>query len=98
MTPDEEVVQQADLALIDATMAFQAASAMDRLQLAGPLQKARESWGTARFRLLLPDAVASQADVEEARAIRATIDRDVDTQANVQALLQLGMLLAKFVH
>jgi hypothetical protein len=27
-----------------------------------------------------------------------TIEADADTQANVQALLQLGMLLAKFVH
>ena len=98
MTPDEEVVQQADLALIDATMAFQAASATDRLKLAGPLQKAREAWGTARFRLLLPDSVASQADVEEARALRARFEADADTQASVQALLQLAMLLAKFVH
>jgi hypothetical protein len=98
MTPDEEVVQQADLALIDATMAFHAASATDRLKLAGPLQKARESWGTARFRLLLPNGVATEADVEEAREIRGSIEADADTQANVQALLQLGMLLAKFVH
>jgi hypothetical protein len=36
--------------------------------------------------------------VEEARALRAAIEADADTQANVQALLQLGMLLAKFVH
>lgn len=98
MTPDEEVVQQADLALIDATLAYQGASATDRLQLAGPLQKARESWGTARYRLLLPDGVATQADVDEARAIRARFEADADTQASVQALLQLAMLLAKFVH
>jgi hypothetical protein len=48
--------------------------------------------------LLLPDSVASQADVEEARALRARFEADADTQANVQALLQLAMLLARFVH
>ena len=98
MTNDEQVVKESDLALVRATMAYERASVLDRLKMADELNEARQKWGVARYRLLFPDTIATQADVQEAQRIRTKVESAADKQAMAQALLDLAGLLAKFAH
>ena len=98
MDIDQQLVVEADQALVAATRKFIAASLVDRLALQPALERSRNGWAAARFRLLFPDSVAVQADVDEAKRIRARIDAAADKQQQIQALLDLASLLLKFAH
>lgn len=98
MTTDEQVVQESDLALIRATEAYKDTPVWERPQLSEPLRRAREHWATARYRLLFPGTISTQADVQAARGIRARVETAADKQQMAQALLDLVGLLIKFAH
>lgn len=98
MTTDEQVVQEADLALVAATRNFLNASMQDRAQIRPYLEKARKSWADARYRLLFPDSITTQADAYAAKALRQRIEQSANKQTLVQALLDLAGLLIKFAH
>ena len=98
MDTDKQVVQEADLALVAATQQFLNASLVDRADIRPSLEKARQSWADARYRLLFPDSVTVQADLDSAKELRRRIGQAADKQALMQALLDLAGLLIKFAH
>lgn len=98
MDTDQEVVREADLALVAATRAYLAAKPWERPALQPSLDKARSNWAKARYRLLFPDTVTVAADVAEARSLRVRIETAADSQQMIQALLDLAGLLLKFAY
>jgi hypothetical protein len=98
MNPDEQLVQEADLALVRATEKYLDASPWDRAALRPHLDKARKGWADARYRLLFPGSITVAQDVAEAKALRDRIDEAADRQSLIQALIDLASLLIKFAH
>lgn len=96
MDTDQQVVTEADLALVAATRKYLAAPPWERPQFTQSLEQARSKWAAARYHLLFPDLVTTQQDVTEARRLRERVEQAADTQQTVQALLDLAGLLAKF--
>lgn len=98
MDTDKQVVQEADLALVAATQQFLNASLVDRADIRPALERARQAWANARYRLLFPDSVTVQADVDAAKLLRQRIGQAAYKQALMRALLDLAGLLIKFAH
>ena len=98
MDSDQEVVNEADLALVAATQKYIDAPPWEKAQLAPGLDQARGKWAAARYRLLFPDLVTTHADVEEARRLRQRVEQAADTQQTIQAVFDLAGLLVKFAH
>lgn len=98
MDTDQQLVVEADLALVAATKKYMNAQPWERPTIQPDLDKARNSWAAARYRLLFPGVVSVQLDVDEARRLRQKIDQAADTQSMIQALIDLAGLLLKFAH
>jgi hypothetical protein len=95
---DQNVVREADLALVNATEQYLQAKPWERPQIAAQLEAARNGWAAARFRLLFPDNISTDADVQEAGRLRGRIEQAADRQQLAQALADLAGLLVKFAH
>lgn len=98
MDTDQQLVVEADLALVAATKKYMKADPWERPMIQPELDKARSSWAAARYRLLFPGVVTVQQDVDEARRLRQKIEQAADTQAMIQSLIDLAGLLLKFAH
>lgn len=98
MDTDQQLVVEADLALVAATKKYLQAEPWERPAIQPALDQARANWAGARYRLLFPDVVTVQQDVDEARRLRQKIEQAADTQAMIQSLIDLAGLLLKFAH
>ena len=98
MDSDQQLVAMADLALVSATEKYIDATVLDRLDIKPSLDDARSAWASARFRLLFPDSITLQQDIDDARNLKQRIDAAADKQQLIQGLLDLAGLLLKFGH
>jgi len=98
MSKDQEMVKEADLALVAASYRYYDADAVGKVEIQPHLDSARAAWATARYRLLFPGEISTQGDLEAVRALKAQIEVAADRQKLIAGLISLGGLMVKFVH